>query len=206
MSIRRGLDPDGPVAPAAGQLRLGLSGWSYPGWRGQFYPKGLVQRRELSYAAKQFNSLEINGSFYGLLHPDDFGRWYDETPDDFVFSLKGSRYITHMLRLRNVEVALANFMASGVLRLGAKLGPILWQLPERHRFDAGQLADFLAILPRTVAEAQALAHLHDERLLGREWLECDWQGEIRHALEVRHASFVSPDFVELLRKHQPGLC
>lgn len=195
----------GTASAAGGRVRIGLSGWRYAGWRGAFYPAGLAQRSELAYAARQFDSLEINGSFYGLLHPEDFAQWREQTPSDFVFAIKGSRYITHMLRLRNAELALANFMASGLLGLGPKLGPILWQLPARQTFDLERLDGFLAVLPRSVDEAQRLAALHDERLVGRSWLECDWQGEIRHALEIRHPSFVTPAFVDLLRHHRVAL-
>ena len=112
-----------------GRIRVGISGWTYPGWRGDFYPKGLVQRRELEYAAQQLSSVEINGSFYSLQRPTSYAAWREQTPDDFVFAVKGGRFITHMKRLRGVETALANFFASGLLALGPKLGPLLWQLP-----------------------------------------------------------------------------
>ena len=112
---------------ASGRIRIGISGWRYPRWRGRFYPKGLAQRRELEHASRCFSTVELNGSFYSLQHPDSYRRWYDETPDDFVFAVKGSRYITHMLRLKGVEEALATFFAQGLLALGGKLGPLLWQ-------------------------------------------------------------------------------
>ena len=110
-------------------LRIGISGWTYPPWRGVFYPPDWVQKRELEYASRQVNSIEINGSFYSLQLPSSYQAWYDATPAEFVFSVKGGRFITHMKKLRDVERPLANFFASGVLRLGEKLGPFLWQLP-----------------------------------------------------------------------------
>ena len=128
-------------------IRVGISGWTYAPWRGVFYPKRLPQVKELEYAANQFRTIEINGTFYGLQRPEAYAAWTACTPDDFVFAVKGSRYITHMLKLRQVEMPLANFLASGVLRLGAKLGPILWQFPARFAFDADRIAGFLALLP-----------------------------------------------------------
>jgi uncharacterized protein YecE (DUF72 family) len=188
-----------------GTVRIGISGWTYPGWRGAFYPLGLPHRRELAYAAERFRSIEINGTFYGLQRPESFGRWRDETPDGFVFAVKGSRYITHMLKLKDVAAPLANFMASGVLRLGPKLGPILWQFPPRLPFDPGHFEAFLMMLPRDTVEASALARRHDARLDGRDWLESDVAAPVRHAFEIRHDSFRSPAFVELLRRHGAAL-
>src|SRR5579871_5952069 len=130
----------------AGCIRIGISGWRYKGWRGSFYPKGLAQRRELEFAAQKFNSIELNGSFYSLQRPQSFKQWRDETPDDFVFSVKGSRYITHMLKLKNAEAPLANFFAQGLLRLGNKLGPILWQFPPQFAFNAEKLQGFFDLL------------------------------------------------------------
>ena len=131
-----------------GTVRIGISGWTYPPWRGVFYPKGLPQARELDHATRQFDTLEINGTFYGMQRPDAFADWADRAPDGFVYAVKGSRYLTHMLKLRNAETPLANFVASGVLRLGAKLGPILWQFPPqfplRCREDRGVPADAAA--------------------------------------------------------------
>src|SRR5690606_16459842 len=118
------------------------SGWRYPRWRGRFYPRDLAQRRELEYASRCFRTIELNGSFYSLQHPDSYRRWHEETPDDFVFAIKGSRYITHMLQLKGVDQALATFFAQGVLALGRKLGPFLWQFPERMRYDAARLRAF----------------------------------------------------------------
>ncbi|AZU13921.1 hypothetical protein PK69_00415 [Xanthomonas phaseoli pv. phaseoli] len=183
-------------------IRIGISGWRYARWRGTFYPVGLAQRRELEYAAGCFPSVEINGSFYSLQRPDSFQRWHDETPEDFVFSVKGPRFITHMKRLRDCEQALANFFASGILRLGAKMGPILWQLPPTLRFDAALLDAFLGSLPRDSEAALARARQRDTALMqGRSALAIDRQRPIRHALEVRHDSFCDPACMRLLRRH-----
>jgi uncharacterized protein YecE (DUF72 family) len=190
---------------AKGDIRIGISGWTYGGWRGVFYPKGLPQKRELTYAAAKFRAIEINGTFYGLQKPDAFGRWRDETPDDFLFAVKGSRYITHMRRLREVEVPLANFLASGVLRLGPKLGPFLWQFPPRMSFDPERFDAFLGLLPRDTEEAAALAKRHDARLDNRSWLDPGGHRKLRHAIEIRHESFCTPGFIELLRKHKVAL-
>lgn len=187
-------------------VRIGISGFSYPPWRGIFYPPGLRQADELSFASRIFPSIELNGSFYSLQRPGSYRAWYAATPGDFVFAVKGGRFITHMKRLRNVEVALANFFASGLLCLGEKLGPILWQLPPSFRFDAGVLAGFFELLPRTTEELAQLARRHDARLSGRAAVEAQVQGPVRHALEVRHASFEDPRFVELLRQHGIASC
>ncbi|HET9984055.1 MAG TPA: DUF72 domain-containing protein [Longimicrobiales bacterium] len=187
------------------ELRIGISGWTYPAWRGIFYPSGLPHRRELEYASRQLSSIEINGSFYSLQRPSSFARWRDETPERFVFAVKGSRFITHMKKLVGVDTALANFFASGVLRLGPKLGPILWQLPPQLGFDARRVADFLARLPRTTVEAAELARRHDARLKAGAWTEAEADQPIRHAFEVRHESYLVPEFVEMLREHGAAL-
>lgn len=189
---------DGPV------IRVGISGWRYRPWRGVFYPPGLPQRRELEYAAERLSTVEINGSFYSLQRPSSYRAWAAQTPDDFVFAVKGSRYITHMLRLRGVEQALANFFASGVLALGPKLGPVLWQLPARHVFDPDQLAAFLALLPRTTTEAAALARHHDDRLREPAWTDLDADRPLRHVIEVRSHTFETPELPELLRRYDVG--
>ena len=188
-----------------GTIRIGISGWTYAPWRGKFYPKALPHKQELSYAARHFRSIEINGTFYGLQRPDSFGRWRDETPDAFVFAVKGSRYITHMLKLKDIETPLANFMASGILRLGPKLGPILWQFPPRMTFDPDRFRTFLDLLPRDTKEAAALARRHDKRLSKRNWLESDVKQPVRHAVEIRHESFRAPDFIDLLRRYDTAL-
>ncbi|MBX6362656.1 MAG: DUF72 domain-containing protein [Gemmatimonadetes bacterium] len=188
-----------------GELRIGTSGWTYPAWRGIFYPPGLPHRQELAYASRRLNSIEINGSFYSLQRPSSFARWREETPERFVFAVKGSRFITHLKKLAGVDTALANFFASGVLRLGPKLGPILWQLPPQLAFDERRVADFLARLPQTTLAAAELARRHDDRLKGRAWTEAESDRPIRHALEVRHESYHVPEFVELLRRHRAAL-
>jgi uncharacterized protein YecE (DUF72 family) len=188
-----------------GTVRIGISGWTYAPWRGQFYPKDLPQKQELSYAARHFRSIEINGTFYGLQRPESFGRWRDETPDDFIFAVKGPRFITHMLRLQNIETALANFLASGLLRLGPKLGPILWQLPPNMAFDPSLFESFLSLLPHDRDAAIALAKRHDWHIKGPAWLKSDGHQPIRHALEIRHESFRSPIFIDMLRRHKVAL-
>jgi uncharacterized protein YecE (DUF72 family) len=182
------------------EIRIGISGWRYPLWRGPFYPKGLPQREELRYAAQRLNSVEINGSFYSLQRPGLYRTWYEHTPDGFVFAVKGSRYITHMRRLRDL-VALANFFASGVLALREKLGPVLWQLPPTLQFDAATVRAFLSGLPQTTVEAAYLARHHDQRLSGRALTHADAERPLRYAVEVRHPSYETPAFLDLLREH-----
>ncbi len=183
-------------------IRIGISGWRYPGWRGKFYPKGLRQRSELEFAASRFNSIEINGSFYSLQLPSSYQRWYSAAPDHFVFAVKGARYITHMKRLRDVGTPLANFFASGVLALREKLGPILWQLPPDFGYNKERLEDFFNLLPRNTREAAELAKKHDDNLKARAWTKIDpVPARLRYALEVRHKSFMTPEFFDLLRKH-----
>ncbi|HYP45542.1 MAG TPA: DUF72 domain-containing protein [Propionibacteriaceae bacterium] len=188
-------------------IRVGISGWRYAGWRGAFYPPGLVQRRELAYAAERLNSIEINGSFYALQRPDSFRLWRAETPEDFVFTVKGGRFITHMKKLAGVEGALANFYASGVLALGPKLGPFLWQLPPMLGFDEARLTSFFDQLPRTAGALAALAAGHDAKVPTDRALttaEDDAQ-PIRHAVEVRHETFRNDAFYQLLRAQQVAL-
>jgi uncharacterized protein YecE (DUF72 family) len=186
-------------------VRVGISGWTYAPWRGAFYPKGLRQADELAYAAGRFSSIEINGTFYGLQRPEAFAAWAASVPDDFVFSLKAPRFITHMRRLRDPDVPVANFLASGVLLLGPHLGPVLWQLPPNLRFDAGLMAAFLAVLPQDTASAAALAKRHDARLDGRAWAKTDANRALRHAVEVRHESFRDRAFIDLLRRYNVAL-
>ena len=188
-----------------GRVRIGISGWRYPPWRGDFYPNGLTQKRELSFAASKFETIEINGSFYSLQRPESFARWAEDTPDSFLFAVKGARFITHMKKLRAVEAPVANFFASGVLKLGPKLGPILWQFPPNFRFDAERLASFFELLPRDTEAAARIARRHDRRVKGRAWTRTDEKRPIRHAVEIRHDSFRDPEFVALLRKHRIGL-
>ena len=193
----------------AGRVRIGISGWRYPGWRGVFYPTGLVQRRELEFAAQVFSSIEINGTFYSLQRPESFRQWAAETPDDFVFALKGGRFITHMRKLLGVETALANFFASGVLALEEKLGPVLWQFPPQMKFDPVRFAAFFKLLPRSIAEAARFARGCDDRVLKRSTLDVPLDAPVdlplRHAVEIRHDSFAVPEFIALLREHSIGL-
>ncbi|WP_431955741.1 DUF72 domain-containing protein [Nocardia lijiangensis] len=183
-----------------GDIRIGTSGWLYPPWRGVFYPPGLTHRLELAYLAEQLNSVEINGSFYALQRPSSYMRWAAQTPEDFVFAVKGSRFVTHMKRLRDGDTLLANFLASGVLALGPKLGPILWQLPPTMPFDAELLAEFFAHLPSSTAQAAEIADRHDHRV-DPAHTTADADRPVRHALEIRHPSFVTPEFPALLREH-----
>src|SRR5438309_3742059 len=173
-----------------GQIRIGISGWRYAGWRGVFYPPGLVQRRELEYASRAIPTIEINGSFYSLQRPECYEAWYRETPADFVFAVKGGRYITHMLKLRNAQTALANFFASGIFNLREKLGPFLWQLPPNLGFHPEPLEAFLAMLPRDTEQALRLARRRDARMTGRSRLAIDAVRPLRHALEIRHDTFL----------------
>jgi uncharacterized protein YecE (DUF72 family) len=185
----------------SGVARVGISGWTYPPWRGVFYPPKLPHRAELEFAAGRLSTIEINGSFYSLQRPQSYAGWYAQTPADFVFAVKGGRFITHMKKLRDVEVPLANFFASGVLALREKLGPVLWQLPPSLGFDPERLAAFFHRLPRSTGEAAWLARHHDERLAGRALVDTDADRPLRHAIEVRHASFAVPEFLTLLREH-----
>jgi len=188
-----------------GTVRVGISGWAYAGWRGRFYPPGLRHSAELAYASREVDTIEINGTHYSLQRPASFARWRDETPDGFVFAVKGSRFVTHLKQLRGVETPLANFFASGVLRLEEKLGPLLWQFSPRFRFDRERLETFFALLPRDTEAAASLAGHHDQRLAGRAWTRTDRKRSLRHAIEIRHQSFLDPDFIALLRRHSVAL-
>lgn len=189
----------------AAQIRIGISGWRYAPWRGGFYPADVVQAQELAYASRQFPAIELNGSFYSLQRPTSFLRWAAETPDGFVFAVKAPRYITHVLRLREPRAAIANFLASGLLALGPKLGPLLWQLPPTLAFDEALLDRFLAELPHDTNSALRLAHEREDRMRGKEWLGPVQPQRLRHALEVRHASYCTPELIALLRRHGVAL-
>ncbi|WP_308797074.1 DUF72 domain-containing protein [Agromyces silvae] len=195
---------DAPLGTPQARAFVGISGWVYPRWRREFYPKGLRQADELAYASERLSSIEVNGSFYALQKPASWERWRDAVPDAFVFAVKGPRFVTHIKRLRGIEAPLANFFASGVLALGGKLGPVLWQLPPTLAFDEGLLDDFLAQLPRTRADAAALAAGHDERMEGRSWFAVDPHDTSpqRHAVEVRHPSFETAAWTDLLARHR----
>jgi uncharacterized protein YecE (DUF72 family) len=167
------------VAPAEAvrSIRVGVGGWVFAPWRGEFYPEGLPQARELDYASRRLTTIEINGTFYRTQKPDSFRKWAAETPDDFVFSVKGPQFATHRRVLAEAGGAVDRFFASGVLELKSKLGPVLWQMPPTKKLDPEDFAAFLALLP--------------QHLDGR---------PIRHAVEVRHASFAVPSFIALLRE------
>jgi uncharacterized protein YecE (DUF72 family) len=181
--------------------RIGISGWTYSPWRGVFYPKKLPHRMELQFASREFNSIEINGSFYSLQRPSSYQRWYAETPPGFVFSVKGARFITHMKKLRDVAVPLANFFASGVLCLCEKLGPILWQFPPNFGWNPERFAEFFDLLPRDTRAAAGLAKHHDDKLKAGSWTKTDATRPIRHAVEIRHHTFMVSEFFALLRRH-----
>ena len=188
-------------------VRIGISGWTYAPWRGRFYPRGLGQRNELAYVAERMNSVEINGSFYSLQRRSSYEAWAAAVPDNFIFSVKGGRFITHMKKLAGIETPLANFFASGVLALGRRLGPILWQLPPNLGFDPDRLEAFFHLLPRTTGGAAAIAVDHDQRVPADRALTAavDPAQRIRHAVEVRHETFRTNEFYELLRRQQIAL-
>ena len=186
-------------------VSVGISGWRYPPWRGVFYPPGLPQYRELEFASRALPTIEINGTFYSLQTPQSFQHWYDETPLGFIFSVKGPRYITHIRRLREITAPLANFFASGLFNLREKLGPILWQFPPSFRFDAEIMKRFLELLPQDTEQALSLARRRERRMVGRVRLAIDAPRAMRHAVEIRHESFIDESFVQMLREHNVAL-
>ncbi len=186
-------------------IRIGVSGWSYEDWHGKFYPEDVPKSGALAFASRVFNSVEVNGSFYSLLKPQTYRDWYRETPGSFVFALKGSRFITHNKKLKDVEIPLANFLASGPLALNQKLGPIVWQLSENLRFDPDRLDAFLALLPHDTETAARLASRHDSRVEGRSWVRIDKRRRLRHALEVRNESYFDPEFIRIARRRGTAL-
>ena len=188
-----------------GRIRIGISGWRYPPWRGVFYPKGLVQRDELAYASRHFPSIELNGSFYSLQRPESYARWRDATPRGFVFAVKAPRFITHVRRLRDIYAPLANFFASGVFELRDKLGPVLWQFPANFKYDHDLFARFFERLPRDTEAALKLARRRDFRMKGRARLAIDRKRRLRHAIEIRNPGFLQPSFIALLRAHDIAL-
>lgn len=190
---------------ARGNIRIGISGWRYDGWRGVFYPEGLPQHRELEYASRMFPTIELNGSFYSLQRPEYYAEWHDETPEDFVFAVKGPRYITHVLRLTQIEAPLANFFASGVLELKAKLGPMLWQFAPMMPFKPERFEAFFEMLPRDTAAAAEMAKHHDAKVAVRASVEIDESRPLRHAIEIRHPSFADDAFIAMLRRHRIAL-
>lgn len=188
-----------------GQIRIGISGWRYAGWRGVFYPEDLAQSRELAFASSVLPTIEINGSFYSLQRPQNYQDWYDATPPGFVFAHKGNRFITHIKRLRDPEKPLANVLASGVLLLREKLGPFLWQFPPNFKFNADLVEHFFSLLPHDTEKALDIACGHEKRMNGRAALEIDRKRPMRHAMEIRNDTFNDPDFVKLLRKYDVAL-
>jgi uncharacterized protein YecE (DUF72 family) len=168
----------GEVREVKGQIRVGIGGWTYEPWRGgQFYPKGLPHAKELEYAGQQLTAIEVNGTYYSLQKPASFAKWRDAVPEGFVFTLKASRYCTNRKVLGEAGDSIAKFLGQGIVELGDKLGPINWQLANTKKFDADEMAAFLALLP---AAHQGIA--------------------LRHAIEARHESFRDPAFFELARK------
>ncbi|MBA3696780.1 MAG: DUF72 domain-containing protein [Methylotenera sp.] len=186
-------------------IRIGISGWRYAPWRKVFYPKDLTQKRELEFASRALPTIELNGSFYALQRPTSYMQWYEQTPENFIFSIKATRYVTHILRLRDIEKPMANFFASGLLALNEKLGPILWQFPPSFRFDAKLFEDFLKLLPHDTYSASKLAKNRDAGMHGREYFEANENRPLRHAVEIRNQSFETPDFIHLLRKYKVAL-
>lgn len=163
----------------SGRIRSGMGGWTYEPWRETFYPAEVPKKSELEYASRQVTAIEINGTFYRLQSPTTFAKWRDETPDDFVFAVKASRYIVNRRVLAEAGDGITRFMTSGLAELKTKLGPILWQLPPTKRFDAADLESFLKLLPA--------------ELDGR---------QLRHALEVRHESFMNAEYLDLARRYR----
>jgi uncharacterized protein YecE (DUF72 family) len=186
-------------------IRIGISGWRYKPWRGSFYPPDLTQKGELAFAASKFRVLEINGSFYSLQRPSSYALWYEQTPRDFVFTVKAPLYITHLRRLRDVEEPIANFIASGLFKLGEKLGPILWQFPPNFIYDRERMQRFLAQLPHDTTAAAKIARRRSAWMKGRVSLTPERKRTMRHAIEIRHDSFLQSSFVDLLREHGVAL-
>ncbi|KYG63444.1 hypothetical protein AZI85_05285 [Bdellovibrio bacteriovorus] len=187
------------------EIRIGISGWLYPPWRKIFYPEDLPQKQELHYASRQVSSIEINGSFYSSQSPESYQKWFVTTPKDFVFSVKGPRYITHIRRLKDIEEPLANFFATGVLYLQEKLGAFLWQFPPNFLFDEERLENFFKLLPTTFSEAVKLSESSPR--YGKRYPRPfkSIKKKLRHAIEVRHHSFENPAFIDLLRKYNIAL-
>lgn len=188
-----------------GSVYIGISGWRYVPWRGVFYPKGLAQHRELEYAASQLPSIEINGSFYLLQRPESYAAWYAATPPGFVFAVKGNRFLTHMLKLKDIDGPLANVLASGVFELRDKLGPFLWQFPPVVKFEPQRFEHFLSLLPGDTDAALELARQYQPGMEGRVSLAAGPRRPLRHAVEIRHESFMDPAFIAMLRRYNVAL-
>ena len=186
-------------------IHIGISGWRYEPWRGVFYPEDLTQDRELEYASRAVSSIEINGSFYSLQKPESYAAWYEATPPGFVFSCKGNRFITHTKRLNDIDGPVANVLASGVFNLREKLGPFLWQFPPNFKFDPERMAHFLSILPHDTDAGLEMARKHEPRMDGTVALEVGKKRKLRHAIEIRHESFIDEAFVAMLRRYKVAL-
>ena len=176
-----------------------MSGWTFDGWKGEFYPKGLSAKKELAFASRKVNSIELNGTFYRLQTPKSFQKWHNETPDGFVFSVKAPQYITHIRRLKEIEEPLATFLASGLLCLGKKLGPILWQFPPNVMLKDDRFETFLKLLPKDTASAAKYSQGHSDKIKAAH-TKCDVNIPLRHAFEFRHPSFDNKDFMAMLRE------
>lgn len=188
-----------------GKIYIGISGWRYEPWRGVFYPEDLKQDDELAYASRALPSIELNGSFYALQKPQSYAEWHAATPKDFVFSVKGNRFITHTRRLKDIDGPVANVLASGVFNLREKLGPFLWQFPPNFKFDPERMEHFLSLLPHDTETALTLARQHEPRMEGKVALEVDKKRKLRHAVEIRHDSFIDEPFIAMLRKYKVAL-
>ena len=189
----------------AGRIRTGIAGWVFPGWRkGAFYPEGLKQKEELHYASRALTTIEINATFYSHQKAASFEAWAAQTPDDFVFPVKGHQGITHIKRLKGVETLVANFLASGPLALGKRLGPFVWQLPPNMKFDPERIETFLKLLPQDPEALLARAKQHDEKTRVP-YLDISGIETVRHAIEVRHESFADAAFVEMMRAHNVAI-
>lgn len=185
-------------------VEVGISGWTYKGWRGTFYPKKLPHKNELEFASRKLPTIEINGTFYALQRPSSYEHWYESTPEHFIFSIKANRFITHIKRLNDIEIPMANFLASGPLRLKEKLGPILWQFPPSMPFDPDKMESFLKLLPKDFKHASQLGK-KAQLAADRTYLQVEKNYKMRHAVEIRNFSFLNPWFVELLRKYNVAI-
>lgn len=181
------------------KFHIGISGWRYAPWRNNFYPKGLVQKKELYFASRSVTSIEINGSFYALQTPERYAAWYADTPAHFMFSVKAPRYVTHIKRLNDVAEPIANFLASGIFELKEKLGAILWQFPPSFKFNEAQFREFLTLLPATAEDAQKQSRkFHADFNLPTDLPK---NFRVRHAVEIRNESFMNDNFIALLREY-----
>ncbi|SMF68709.1 DUF72 domain-containing protein [Pseudobacteriovorax antillogorgiicola] len=176
-------------------LKVGVSGWTYDGWKGSFYPQSLKPKDQLSWASRKVKTIEINGTFYRLQKPSDYENWYDDTPDGFIFAIKAPRYITHVCGLKDCKTPVANFLANGLFCLEDKLGPILWQLPPQGHFGPHVL-EFMKHLPQDAEQALALARKHDDKVADRNYLTISNKVTIRHAIEIRNPSFMKDSLLE----------